>query len=528
LPCARAQLAKGAVKAKPVQPAPEEQDALGRNTPRGAVLGFLTAAYGNNYQVAAQYLNTRQRGSDAEELARQLFYVLDRRLPAKLNGLSNDPNGSLSDPLDSRRELVGTVASQDGKIDIYVERVDRPNGPIWLFSRQTLIYIPDLYDEINAVSVENVLPEFLLRKFLGFTIFGWLFYPIGIPVVYLLLGLISRVLGKVAGYGLRHWAKRPDQPDPKIIPPPVRFLIIAGLMYSALRMINVSLLARQIGSICQIILLTVAFVWVAILLNGKCEAYLRNRMAAKGRLASTVVLRPARRTMDLLVIVLGIVVALPYFGVNPTAALAGLGVGGIAIALAAQKTLENVIGGASLIMDQVVRLGDFLKVGDVEGTVEEIGLRSTRVRTLKRTLVTIPNSQMANLMLENFSARDSFWLRHILGLEYETPTPALNSIIKDVRNLLDQDPRVLPGSARVRFLAFATSSLDLEVYAYVLARDMSQFLEIQEALLFAIREVITANGANIAFPVHTVHLKGQTEPGGVGEQPLLNMVPGRQ
>ena len=281
------------------------------------------------------------------------------------------------------------------------------------------------------------------------------FTPLACPSLYLLLGLISRLLGKVAGYVIRHWAKRPDHPDPKVIPPPVRFLIVAGCIYAALEVVNVSLLARQIGSICQIILVTVAFVWLAILLNGRCEAYLRKRMAAKGRLASTVVLRPARRIMDLLIIVVGVVFALPHFGFNPTAALAGLGVGGIAIALAAQKTLENVIGGASLIMDEAVRLGDFLKVGDVQGTVEEIGLRSTRVRTLKRTLVTIPNSQMASLMLENFSARDSFWLRHILSLEYETTTSSLNSLITDVRNLLDRDPRVLPGSPRVRFLAFS-------------------------------------------------------------------------
>jgi len=528
LPCVWAQLPKAAAAAKPAKPAPEQQDALRRTTPRGTVLGFLTAAYSGDYQVAAQYLNTRQQGTNAEELAKQLFYVLDRRLPAKLNDLSNDPNGSLSDPLDARRELVGTVASEGGKVDIYVERIDRPTGAIWLFSRQTLIHIPDLYDEVNAVAVENVVPEFLLHKFLGFTLFGWLFYPIGMPVAYLLLGLISRMLGKLAGYALRHWAKRPNQPDPKIIPPPVRLLIIAGSIYFALEMVNVSLVARQIGSINQVILFTVAFVWLAILLNGRCEAYLRKRMSAKGRLASTVVLRPARRTVDLLIIVIGVVVALPRFGINPTAALAGLGVGGIAVALAAQKTLENVIGGASLIMDQVVRLGDFLKVGDVEGTVEEIGLRSTRVRTMKRTLVTIPNSQMASLMLENFSARDSFWLRHILGLEYETTTSSLNSLITDVRNLLDKDPRVLPGSPRVRFLAFSTSSLDLEIYAYVLASDMSQFLEIQEALLFAIREVITANRVQIAYPVHTVHLKGPMAPDGVGEQALLNLVPGRQ
>jgi MscS family membrane protein len=526
----RAQIPK-AVTGKSVQPPaepPEPQDALRRNTPRGAVLGFLTAAYDNDFEVAAQYLNTRLHGTEAESLAKELFYVLDRRLPAKLNNLSNDPNGSLSDPLDSRRELVGTVASKHGKIDIYLERVGRPNATqIWLFSRQTLVQIPDLYDEVNAVAVENVLPEFLLRRILGFTLVGWLFFPIGLPALYLVLGLLNRLLGRVVGYAIRHWAKRPDQPDPSIIPRPARLLIISAFIYSGLQMYNVSLVARAAASITGMVLFIVALVWFAILFNGRCETYLRKRLERQGKLVSIVVLRPTRRIIDLLIVVAGVMVALSHFGINPSAALAGLGVGGIAVALAAQKTLENVIGGASLIMDDAVRLGDYLKVGDVEGTVEEIGLRSTRVRTMSRTLVTIPNGQMAILMLENFSARDRFWFRHILRLECETAPSSLNSVLDDVRNVLNRDRRVLPDSVRVRFLGFSESSLNLEVFAYVLAGDMPQFLEIQEALLIAIREVITQNGVQYAYPVHTIHFKDQAEADAIRAESLVNVLPGR-
>ena len=521
-------VATGQAAQAPAQP-PEHEDDLGRTTPRGTVLGFLTAAYKDDYSTASKYLNTRLHGKEAESLARELFYVLDRRLPAKLNHLSNDPNGSLSDPLDSRRELVGTVASQDGKVDIYLERVDRPNATqIWLFSRQTLVQMPDLYDEVNAVAVENVLPEFLLRRFLGFTLIGWLFFPIGLPVLYLALGLLNGLLGRVVGYAIRHWAKRPTQPNPNIIPRPARLLIISAFIYSALQMYNVSLVARQVASITGVILLIASLVWFAFLLNGRCETYLRQRLERQGKLVSIAVLRPTRRIVDLLIVVVGLMFALSHFGINPSAALAGLGVGGIAVALAAQKTLENVIGGASLIMDDAVRLGDFLRVGDVEGTVEEIGLRSTRVRTMKRTLVTIPNSQMANLMLENFSARDSFWLRHILRLQCETNPSSLNAVLEDVRNLLRGDRRVLPNSVRVRFLGFSESSLDVEVYAYVLAADMNQFLEIQETLLIPIREVITSNGVQYAYPVHTIHFKDQAESEGIGAHALLDTVPGRK
>ena len=163
---------------------------------------------------------------------------------------------------------------------------------------------------------------------------------------------------------------------------------------------------------------------------------------------------------------------LRHFGVDPTPALAGLGVGGIAVALAAQKTLENVIAGASLIFDQAVRVGDFLKVGEVAGTVEHIGLRSTRIRTLDRTIVSIPNSQIASASLETLSARDKFWFHPVVRLRYDT-TPA------QLRGVLDGSAAaarvaIRRSSARIHARALPSRlgafSLDVEIFAYVLAR----------------------------------------------------------
>src|SRR5258708_24454077 len=130
---------------------------LGRGTPRGAVLGFLGAAGRGDDELAAQYLNTRARGNAAAVLAHQLFIVLDRRLPPRLNEVSDDPEGSLSDPLKPDQELVGTIGSDKGDVDILVERVDRgKSGSLWLFSSKTLDSIPDLYEEVNGGSVYHV------------------------------------------------------------------------------------------------------------------------------------------------------------------------------------------------------------------------------------------------------------------------------------------------------------------------------------------------------------------------------------
>jgi MscS family membrane protein len=491
------------------QPVPAEtvQDPLGRGTPRGTVLGFLTAAYAHDYETASQYLNTRLRGQEAASLAQELLYVLDRRLPAKLNNLSNDPQGSLSDPLDSKRELVGAVASANGNVDIYLERIDRGTTPVWLFSRSTLAQIPDIYEEINAIAVENVLPDYLLKRYFGFSLFGWLFYFVLLPLLYLLLSLANKLVGMAVGWLLRRLKKRSEAKNPTIVPHPMRLIVVAGTIHWTYAKFSLPLIARQMGSLSVTVVTVVAVVWLFILLNGRCEAYFRRRMERRGRIGSTAILRPTRRLMDIVAVVTGLMFALHSFGINPTAALAGLGVGGIAVALAAQKTLENVIGGASIILDEAVRVGDFFKIGDVIGTVEEIGLRSTRVRTMDRTLVTIPNGQMASMTLENYSVRDSFWLRHLIAIRYETSSLTAHQVMDRIGKMLQQHPRVMPVTARVRFIRFAESSLECEVVAYITARDWNHFLEIQEDLLFQIRQIIESEGLQIAFPSRTVYVK---------------------
>jgi MscS family membrane protein len=202
----------------------------------------------------------------------------------------------------------------------------------------------------------------------------------------------------------------------------------------------------------------------------------------------------------------GVLIALHHFGVNPTAALAGLGVGGIAVALAAQKTLENVIAGISLIADQAVRVGDFLKLGDVIGTVEDVGLRSTRIRTPDRTVVSLPNGQIANMSLETFSVRDKFWFHPRLGLRFETTPVQLRSAMIGIRNMLREHSNVDSLSVRVRFLQFGASSLDLDISAYMSALDWNEFLQIQEELLLNVMDIVQTAGAEIALPSQTMYL----------------------
>jgi hypothetical protein len=184
-------------------------------------------------------------------------------------------------------------------------------------------------------------------------------------------------------------------------------------------------------------------------------------------------------------------------------------------ALAAQKSLENLIGGATIYTDQPLRVGDFCRFGERVGTVEEVGLRSTRVRTLDRTLVSIPNADFSGLQLENFTVRDKIWFHPRIGLRYETSPDQIRYILVEIRKMLYSHPKVDPDPARIRFVNFGAYSLDLDVFAYVKTRDYGEYLEVAEDLNLRIMEIVAEAGSSFAFPSQTTYIEngaGLNEP----------------
>jgi len=503
------------------------KDALGRTTPRGTVLGFVTAARKGDDQLAERYLNTRLRGKAATDLAHQLFVVLDRRLPARLDQISDKPEGSLRDPLEPNRELVGTISGESRNIDIFVESVDRgKSGSVWLFSGKTLDSIPDLYEEINAVAVDHVLPEFLVdNQVAGIALFEWLAVFVGIPLFYVIAALLNRLLSSLVGLLRRRLSRKPDLPNPEVLPYPIRLLLAALVIHWLLTKLSLPLMARQFWSSTANIFAIAGCVWLLMLLNDQGEEYFYRRLRRHKATGGASLLRLTRRLIDILIVFAGVLATLHYFGVSPTAALAGLGVGGIAVAFAAQKTLENVFGGVSLIFDEVVHVGDVLKVGDTLGTVDDIGLRSTRIRTQNRTMVSVPNGQIATMTLENFSSRDKFWLHQMFALCYGTASPQMCTVMDGIRNLLEEHQEVERDSVRVRFIRFGLSSLDVEVSAYVVARDWDQFLEMQGRLFLRMMECIEAAGVQIALPSQTIFMAAASQSVDTGTEKVLKSTP---
>lgn len=505
--------------ATPAQPPEQVLDPLGRTTPRGTVLGFLNAARRGDIQLAREYLNTRLTDAASAERARQLFVVLDARLPARLTEVSDAPEGSRANPLAPNQEVVGTIESAAGPVEIVVERVVHPKSPpIWLFSADTLDAVPPVYQEILGSRPPSVLPSFLFTTRLGsLRLVEWLAILLGLPIIYLAVVVVNRILTPVAGLVTRRMLHRRIEAGRSALPLPARVVLTALTARWVLTAVPMSLFVRQLFSSLTTLALVAGGAWLVIRLNAELEQSIRRRVPpVSASAAAAALLRVGRRTIDVIVIVVALLVTLRYLGVNLTPVLAGLGVGGIAVALAAQKTLENVIAGASLIVDQAVRIGDFLRVGTIQGTVVHIGLRSTRIRTLDRTMVTVPNSQIANLTLETLSARDTFWFHHIVGLRYETAPDQLRAVLDGVRRTLHDHHSIDDDSIRVRFVRLGPYSLEVDVFAYAFARDWNHFLEIQEVLLFEITDVVMGAGTAVAFPSQTVYVEGVPAAAAIG------------
>jgi MscS family membrane protein len=186
--------------------------------------------------------------------------------------------------------------------------------------------------------------------------------------------------------------------------------------------------------------------------------------------------------------------------------VAGLGIGGLAVALAIRPTLENLIGGIVLYLDQPVRIGDFCSFGDKTGTVEAIGVRTSKIRALDRTLISIPNSALADMQLINWAKCDRMLITTTIGLRYETENDQLRYVLAKFREMLHAHPKIDSETVRVRFADFGQSSLDIGVRIYALTRDFNEFHAIREDVLLRMSDIVKKSGSSFAFPSQTLYM----------------------
>ncbi|WP_281950423.1 mechanosensitive ion channel domain-containing protein [Nitrosophilus kaiyonis] len=214
------------------------------------------------------------------------------------------------------------------------------------------------------------------------------------------------------------------------------------------------------------------------------------------------------KTLKIFIFAVGLVAILQEWNINVSAFIASLGLGGLAFALAAKDTASNLFGGLTILADKSLKIDDWIKVGDVEGTVEDIGLRTIKVRTFEKSLVTVPNQIVANNPIENFSRRDIRRIKMRIGVTYSTTKSQMDDILKNIRNLLKSHPQIDKNSTIiVNFDNFEDSSLSIFIYCFTNTANWQKYLEIKEDINLKIMDIVEKAGAEFAFPSQSIYVE---------------------
>jgi MscS family membrane protein len=482
---------------------------LGRETPRGTVIGFIRAAQEENNEVAVQYFQSAAKGhhptpAEEQELAAHLLAVLNATFPTSaLDSINAQVQGQ---DLQTQNEIkIGGTHLLSESFPLYLVYVEEPRGSkLWFISRKTLDEVPEAYYSLHFPRLEKELPAFLVKnRPLGMPLWQW--------IAIVLLAPAAMALGwVVALFSHRCWrlARRlrglpPLPPEPRRRFGPGAMLAAVLIHYYFVISIGTSILYRQYYQRVVLILVASASYWAVTRVTHWIFRNIWLSLTVRGRLAERSLVSLTRRVLDVVIFFAIGLFVLSKLDVNVTAALAGLGIGGLAIGLGAQKTFENLLGGISILTDKAIVVGDPCKIGDQAGVVEDIGLRSTKLRTENRTLVSIPNGTVATATLENFRFRDKILFKQVVRLRYDLSPDHVRYVLEQIYEVLVHHAKVEESTARVRLLRFGENAIEAEIYAYILERDFGEFLAAQEDLLLQVMETLERTGGAVALPSQT-------------------------
>ncbi|MEM1110750.1 MAG: mechanosensitive ion channel domain-containing protein [Pseudomonadota bacterium] len=470
-------------------------EALIGRTPLEAMLGLQEAVRNQDYDKATSYLDLRYIPEDLQEiepglLLRAMSLVFGQQNILDLTELSDEPEGHLDDGLPSYRDLLGTVYTSGEEIPIYLQRIpDGKGGRVWRLSNATVARIPEMWDELGysdlAIKLGDMLPQF--------SYFGMQNWQLVASAVFLIIAwpismLITNILLRIAllipndfSAGLTRFFRGS-----------LRFFIYLAIARGLMGELGLSLTARIIldSSGLDFIAWTVLLMGTLSLVR---DARMR-KMERTGKAQYAALLKPLTTIIKVFVVTVIALFWADRAGYDMTTIIAGLGVGSLAVALAAQKTLENVIGAATLYAARPVNPGDFCRFGKTLGIVEEIGLRSTLIRTLDRTLVVIPNSVFSSIEVENFSVRDRvrfFRQTHLQMADAEQ----LRLILAKTRELFYSHPKVLQHTVSVRLERIEQATVIMRLDAGINTRDYQEYLAIAEDINLRFIELVHDAGA---------------------------------
>jgi MscS family membrane protein len=476
------------------------RDPLDRGTPRRAVAAFIRAAHRDDMVSALRYVQTGGRPqSRAEDLVHGLNGLMDRYFHQPLALISDAPEGSLDDGLPLDHERIGPL--KIGRRNVFLElvRVTDPNsGPIWLISSETLGRVPAMLDDEERSWVEAWLPDRLFAPAaFGFTFAELLVWLASLALPLLLLPLLLRLL---LALSRRLMPRRREALElwEETLRWPVVLALLLGLQLLVLPWFGPTVSFRFAYTQLVLVVLVIVLAWGLQRLLTLVFHRVSARVEHHGRSGVRTALMLGQRLLSVVLVLCAVLAVLGLAGFEVSTLLAGLGIIGVAVALGAQKTIENILGGMMLLGDEAIAVGDVCRINNRLGTVEDITLRSVRFRTIEQTLLSIPAGVLAQADLENFASRGKILAQHRLRIAYGTSVEQLRAIVKRLTVLVEAHPRLEHPLSRVRLVEFAPLGIELELYAYVLTSDLPEFLVIREDLLLQAAAIVEAAGARFA------------------------------
>lgn len=477
-------------------------------TPLQLLILLSEAAEAKDFERAASFMDMRYLPENfpdvaPAELIKGLRVVWAQQNLIDVTQVSDEPEGKQNDGLPPYRDLLGVLQMDDGEeVPVYLQRIpDGEGGKIWKISNATVAQIPRLWADLGygpiAVWLQQHLPDYRFAGMSSWQIIATLLFAIG---SWPLAGLLSYLLMRAALL------------VPNSIPDG-----ITSFFRGPLRLFLFVLILRQLMDQLALSLATrvylnssgVDYIAFSILLLGVISLirdYQIQRLERAGNRQYVALLKPFTTIVKFIALMVVALVWADEAGYNMSTIIAGLGVGSLAVALAAQKTLENVIGAITLYSARPVNPGDLCRFGNIVGVVEEIGLRSTMIRTLNRTMLAVPNSVFSSVEVENFSHRDRIRFFREVELQMST-ADQLRCILANLREMFLSHKQVMQETVSIRLEKIAAATAVIRIDAHIPTTDFQHYLAVAEDLNLRIIELVHEGGAVFSGPGQVLQVR---------------------
>ncbi len=475
---------------------------FGLKTPLSTIYTHLYYLQPDTYNEAkaAQALNADPK--EAKDLAVELKQVLDGKgLYVDISTLPQNPNY-----VDSTSGKHRYILFQKYP-EIYVELI---NGK-WLYSRKTLEAIPKLHKEVYPFGSDilvNLFGKFGQKHFLG--LYVWQYS--GILLISLITIVFHQFLSFLIGLIIKQLIRSPKIPKQQRIviqkaSHPASLMILTVLLQFLVPVLQLPITTAKYLVLILNILTPIYGTLAAYHLVDLISIYLWKKAEATETILDDQLVPLVSKVLKVFVIICGGIIILTVFDVNITALLAGLSIGGLALALAAQDTIKNLFGSLMIFLDKPFQIGDWIQANGVDGTVEEVGFRSTRIRTFANSLVSVPNGEITNTSVDNFGLRVYRRYKSVINLTYSTPPNLIDKYVDGLRQIVANHPKTRKDYYEIHMNEMSPASLNILFYIFFEVPSWSEELKARHEIILETLRLAESLGVQFAFPTQTIHIE---------------------